>query len=273
MRRTTAVSLLLVMIAALIAGCDAFNPPPLPTQASIAMGLTAAAGTLNAPPPGFEQVAFPQIDLNLTNLPSYRYTFNLSFDGVYSGTQDKVQGTIEAEVFSDELGGARRVLLKATGGAFGLQADRNVEAVRLGNDYYLVDPNKVCTRPTDAANRKIADLAASSFVGGIKSATPNGVHTVKKDSAGNEIKLWDYTFVPDAVIPPTLTLSEGGKLTIASGDLWVIPAIRAVSQYTITLNVENAILEGDRQVTGRLQASYQLLETGVTYNISIPFGC
>jgi hypothetical protein len=263
---------MILILVLTISACDILTPPVIPTQASIEVGLTAAAATLNAPPPGFDKVSFPQIEMNLTNLPSYHYKFTMTFDGVFVGTQEKASGTIQVEVYSDELGGARRVLLKASGNAFGLQVGRDLEAVRLGNDYYLVDPNKVCTKPTDSANRGVANLVASSFIGGIKSATATGVHADQTDGAGNAIKAWEYTFIPDSVIPPTLTLSDGGKITIASGDLWVIPASKAVSQYSITLNVENAV-QGDRQMTGLLQANYQLIETGVTYNISIPYGC
>ena len=262
----------------LMGGCDLISTPaPPPTAASLEMietaqsiTQTAVYITQNAPPAGFDKsVSFPQIDLNLTNQPSYHYTFSLTFDGVFSGTQDKAQGSINAEVYSDEVGSTRRVILKASGSAFGLTADRNVEAVRIGNTYYLVDTNKVCSKPTDVQNRKVADLVANSFIGGVKNAVPTQTHQTSK----NGIESWEYTFLPDDIIPPALTLSQGGTMTIASGDLWVAPALKVVYTYSLTLNVEDALLQGDRQLTGRIQADYQLIDSGTSYNISIPNGC
>src|SRR5438874_93123 len=110
------------------AGCD-FSPtqPPVPTIANIAAGQTAISLTQNAPPSGFEKsVTFAQIDANLSNLPGWHYTVGLFFDGVFAGTSERAEGSIQAEVFSNELSGERRVLLKASGAAFGLQQDRNV---------------------------------------------------------------------------------------------------------------------------------------------------
>ena len=67
-----------------------------------------------------------------------------------------------------------------------------------------------------------------------------------------------------------MTLGEGGKVTIAAGDLWVAPANKAVFEYTITLNMEKASLQGSKPITGQVRAAYQLVETGAQYNISIP---
>jgi hypothetical protein len=255
-------------VCLLASGCLA-TPMPIPTTSSIEMGQTAQYLTKNAPPAGFESgVQFPRIDLNLSNLSNWRYVVSLSFDGVYSGTQDKAQGAISAEVFSNELAGERRVLLKASGTVFG-PVERNREAVRISNDYYLVDENKVCTKVTESNDKKVADLSAGDLVGGIKKAIPVG----QKKTTENKIDIWEYTFAPSDVVLPALQLSEGGKFTIAAGDLWVAPSARAVYEYTITLNVDNAILQGDRQLTGSVRATYQLVETGVPYNISIPNGC
>jgi hypothetical protein len=260
------------LLCLLMVGCTT-SPPPMPTIADISAEGTAQYLTRNAPPPGFERsVQFSKIDDNLDQLPSSRYIVSLTFDGVYSGTQDKVKGSIQAEVFTEGLSSTRRVILKSTGEVFGT-VDRNVEGVRISNDYYLVDQNKTCTKVTDqaaqSADRQIADLTAAGLVGGVKKATPLG-----ERKAVGRFQIWEYTFLPDDVIsPPTIKLSQGGKLTVAAGDLWVVPASNAVYEYTISLNVENALLQSTRQLTGQIRGMYQLVETGGRYNIAVPFGC
>jgi len=262
----------LILGGPLLAGCTT-SPRPVPTVADISAEGTAQYLTRNAPPAGFERsVQFPKIDSNLDQLPSSRYLVSLTFDGVYSGTQDRVKGSIQAEVFSEGLSSTRRVILKSTGEIFGA-VDRNFEGVRISNDYYLVDQNKTCTKvteqPAQSADRQVADLTANGLVGGVKKATPLG----ERKSVGR-FQVWEYTFLPDDVIsPPTVKLSQGGKLTVAAGDLWVAPVSNAVFEYTITLNVENALLQSNRQLTGQIRGTYQLLETGARYNIAVPFGC
>ncbi len=251
----------------LIAGCT--STLVVPTASSIEMAQTAEYQTQNAPPPGFDEVTqFSQIDANLSALSSSHYTLTLTFDGVFSGSHDKTQGTISAEIYRNELGAARRVILKASGSAFGLDADRNVEEVRISNDYYLVDQNKTCTTVKEPTSHEVADLAAGDLIGGIKKGTPLGVH--KKIDA---IEAWEYTFLPDDVVPPTIKLADNGTVSIAAGDLWVAPSLNAVLLYNITLNIENGFLQGSRQLTGQVRASYKLLDTGAEYNISIPYGC
>jgi hypothetical protein len=64
----------------LLAGCDFLSstPPPMPTVASMEMIQTAVVLTQNAPPPGFAEVAFPQIDANLAKHPAWHATIQLS---------------------------------------------------------------------------------------------------------------------------------------------------------------------------------------------------
>lgn len=268
MRHSPARLLACLLIAALTAGCLP-APKPIPTVTTLEMLQTAQYLTQNAPPPGFERsVQFARIDDNLANVPSWHYLVSLSFDGVYADSQDKTKGSITAEIFSNELSGERRVILKASGSVFG-SSERDVEGVRISNDYYLVDQNKVCAKVNDApAESKVADLSAGSLIGGVKNATPVG-----ERKTVNNFKVWEYTFLPEDVVPPALDLSKGGKFTIAAGDLWVSPADKAVYEYNITLNVENAILQGGRPLTGQIRAAYQLIETGTTFNIAIPYGC
>jgi hypothetical protein len=262
----TAVCLCLCL---LVSGCGLIATPPVPTVSSITMQQTAIILTQNAPPPGFEQsVQFAKIDGSLDNLTSWHYTVSLAFDGTFTDTGDKATGEIDAEVFSNVAPGERRVLLKASGAAFDLKADRNVEGVRIRSDYYLVDQNKVCTKTTEPAPGQVADLTASALIGGVQKATPAG-----QRKTDGKVDLWEYSFSPDSVVPPTLQVAQGGSVTIAAGDLWVAPSAGAVWQYTITLNVANVLLQGKRPLTGQIHAAYQLVETGTTYNISIPFGC
>jgi hypothetical protein len=257
-----------LLVCLLAAGCLS-NPKPIPTASNIDAAQTAIYLTQNAPPPGFERgVQFPRIDDNLVRLPSWRYALSLSFDGVYSGTNEPAKGMLSAEIYSNELGGERRVILKASGAAFG-GGERNVEGVRISNDYYLVDQNKTCTKVNEIpSDRAVADLSAGSLIGGVRKATPMG-----ERKTVNEIDVWEYAFLPDDVIMPSIQTAEGGRVSIAAGDLWVAPSRNAVFEYTISLNVENAIIQGGRQLTGQVRAVYQLVETGVPYNIAIPHGC
>src|SRR4051812_45367168 len=130
--------ILCLVVCLLAAGCGLVaTPPPLPTVSGLEAAQTAVVLTQNAPPPGFERsVQFAQIDGNLDNQTSWHYKVSLSFEGVYSGTSEPAKGQIEAEVFGNAAAGERRVILKASGAAFGLSEDRDVEGVRIRKDYY-----------------------------------------------------------------------------------------------------------------------------------------
>lgn len=261
----------LAMVCLIVAGCD--TNEAVPTQASIEMALTAAFMTANAPPPGFTaRVQFAPIDRNLEALPHWHYTVSLSFNGVYADTGEATDGTISAEVYSNEVVGERRVILTASGGAFGPTADRNVEGVRIGNAFYFVDQNGVCSTVTDdPGRRRVAELTAGSLIGGVRQAT----HTITNREV-NGAQAWQFAFLPGDVDPPVLEMTQGGTVRIASGELWIAPALNAVVEYTITFEVSSVILpvfQGDRQLSGTLRASYRLVETLVPYNIAIPFGC
>ena len=143
--------------------------------------------------------------------------------------------------------------------------DRNVEGVRIRNDYYLVDSNKVCAKIAKPTPGQVADLSAGTLIGGIKHGVPAG-----QRKTDNKVDAWEYTFTSDDVVTPTLKQGADLKINVAAGDLWIAPSLNAAWQYTITFDVENVILQGDRPVTGQLHATYQLIETGVQYNIAIP---
>ncbi len=265
-------TLCLALCVVLLTACD-LNPAPgaLPTVSSLEMAGTAVYLTQNAPPIGFEQsVTFPALDSRLTSLPSWNASLKLTFDGIFATTQQKTAGKLDAQIYSSELTSARRVVFSASGTAFGVTDDRAVEAVRLGNDYFLVvQSSKVCGKVTDAPSRKIADLTAATLLGGIKHAVPTGQHDTI-----NKLAAWEYSFLPDDVTLPILNTGDGGNFTVAAGDLWVAPSVNAVVRYSLTINVENVtLLQSDQPVTGQLRVGYELHEIGAQYNITVPFGC
>ncbi len=192
---------------------------------------------------------------------------SVTFDGVFTASQDKATGELDAQIFSDELTSGRRVLFNVTGTAFGVTDTRAVEAVRLSNDYYQVI-QKNCTHPTDAANQKIADLTAGSLLGGVTHAAPTG----QRDTFG-KLPVWEYSFLPNAITAPLVHIGSG-SLIVASGDSRVAPSVNAVSRFTFPINVQNVnLFQGDQNVTGQLREVYNLQEVGTLYNIAIPFGC
>ena len=74
---------LLTLILLLAAGCQQ-DDGPLPTLANPAAIATGSVLTENAPPSGFDTVAFPRIDANLTDLPGWRYAMDMEFNGRFA---------------------------------------------------------------------------------------------------------------------------------------------------------------------------------------------
>ncbi len=266
------VSTVLVAGLAVLTACNA-APPPLPTLASVAMEQTSAAQTQAAPPTAFQgTVSFPAIDAHLSDQPAWDATVSVTFDGVYANASANkplaVSGSIEAQIIHDELLSAQRVLFNAQGAAFGLTQPRQVEAVRLGNDYYLVAQG-TCGKVTDTPSRQIADLSAASLLGGVQSAKLTG-----QQQEFNALPAWEYAFTLDSVSVPLAHPVTGGSVTIAAGSLWIAPSINAVVRFSLTVNVQNVtLLDAAEPVTGQLRETYTLGSTGQTHNISIPYGC
>lgn len=252
-------------------GCSAQAIPP--TAVSISGVQTQQVQTQIAPPPQYQQsVQFPRIDANLTAQPYWRAAITLSFDGVLTGTQSKTTGVITAEIYSNESSGERRVVLQTTGEAFGTNAPRYLEGVRIGNAFYRVDADRACTTVTaDPSGRTLAELSAGALLGGVQNAVYATTRRIAE--ALNKTPVWEFSFSPDDVIPPAVTLADGGTITIASGGLWIAPAFDAVADYQITLNIVNGRIQGSSALTGQLRAEYHLLEVGTPYNIAIPYGC
>lgn len=261
-----------LLLVFLVGGCLPTGNNALPTTSSIEMALTAEVLTQNAPPPGFEEVEFAPIDRQLERLPHWHYIVSLSFEGVIADTRKTTTGTISAEVFSNELVGERRVVIRAFGDAFAGDTTRNVEGVRLANKFYFVDQNGTCSEVTEDPNRRrVAELTAGGLIGGIRAAK----HTPTRRQVG-DLTVYQYLFLPGDVDPPGMEMTQGGGVTIASGELWVAPSLGVVRDYALTLEIRTVIIpiiKGNEQLTGTVRASYQLVEVNTPYNIAIPFGC
>ena len=258
------------LVVLLSAACT--GNAPLPTLSSVAGLQTAAVLTQAAPPPDYQgAVSFPLIDANLSDQPAWDATVQITFDGTFAAqsSADVATGTIEAQIFHDELNSARRVVFHAEGAAFGVTTPRDLEAVRLGNDYYLVTQGS-CGKVTDTPSRQIADLTPSSLLGGVAHAT----FTAGSQQELNGLPTWSYTFASKDVTVPLVHPAANGTVTIAAGSLWIAPAAKAAARFTLTVNLQNAtLLNAAQAVTGQLRESYTLNTVGVLHNISVPFGC
>jgi hypothetical protein len=262
--------LLLGWLGVCLAACG--GGPALPTQTSIEMEQTAIVQTQSAPPPGFQQaIAYPTLDAKLVRLPSWHSTLTLTFDGVDSTLKEKSTAKLEVQIYRNELASTRRVVFAAEGQAFGVADKRTIEAVRIVNDYYWVlqNPAACANVNNDPGRKRIADLQASTFIGGIQHAVPTG-----QRAQINGLDTWEYAFAPDAVSLNIIQTDKVGKYTIAAGNLWVAPSVDAIVRLTLTVNVEDVrLLDADLPVIGQLRVVYELKAVGEQYNISVPFGC
>lgn len=264
--RKLAIGLALLMLVNALVACQ--GERAVPTVASIDALSTEVFLTEQAPPPTFQRVGFERVDKGLDTLSAWHATVTLNFEGKFTGSETDASGTIMADLYSNELSGEKRVVLHVEGNAFGAAEASTVEGVRIGNTYYLVNQNKICTSSTSAGNDHPTELTASALIGGVKDALFK--YNLQQI---NGRRAWEYEFTPGNVVPPPVTLREGGTITIASGTLWVAPEVAAVAKYEITYNVANASIQGSQPLTGQLRALYELKETGTLFNIAIPFGC
>jgi hypothetical protein len=270
MRYVHAALALGLIACLLIVGCET---EALPTQVTIEIAQTIAFITQNAPPAGFDQgVRFAPIDRNLERLPHWHTQLIIRFEGFLAGSTQPISGTLTAEIFSNQLSGERRVVLRAEGDAFAIAEGRNVEGVRIGNTFYFVDQNGLCSVVTDDPNRRrVAELTVGDLIGGVRLAQ----HTYGRKTE-RKMALWQYGFLPSDIELPLITPTQGGSISILSGDLWIAPSLNAVADYTLTLRLESAlvpIFRGNQQLSGTLTITYSLLESGQLYNIAIPYGC
>lgn len=266
------LSFILLVLLAACTGRRGQDINQLPTQASFDSAIdavTAVAMTENAPPEGFrEAVAFPEVDTNLTALPGWRYLVTLEFNGVFARTPRETSATARAEVWFNQLGSARRVLVETAGEMIGQEENAVYEAVRLGPDAFLVRDN-TCLSNVGEDAAATADLRAGLLVGGVNTAIPTG----RRETLNGE-DVWQYAVTTENLNLPSIRLDEGGRIISATGELWVAPEHRAVIRFYVNLDVENAyIFDRTLPVTGQVILRYDLFDIGVVPNITVPFGC
>lgn len=252
----------------LLAGCNrGQNIADIPTPASIEGLATAQVLTAVAPPEGFrDSVSFPEVDANLQRLIGGRYLVTLEFNGVFTSTPRTTNARATAEVWFNQSGGARRVVVDITGELLG-KTDNSFEGVRLGTDSFLVQNNECITAGSDAVTA--AALRAGTLVGGVNRATPAG-----EKATLNGQEAFKYNFTSADLNLPSINLSDGGTVEATGGEIWVAPTLNAVIRFYVNLNVTNAIIfDRALPVDGQVIVRYDLYDVGQITNIAIPNGC
>ncbi len=265
----------LLLTISLLVACDQIigedEAEPLPTldELDLEEFQTVQVFTQNAPPPGFETIAFPEVDDNLIRTVYSQVEINAIFDGHYSDTGEPVtEAFMKVRMTNDELHVARHIQIEFVGDVFS-GSSSNLDVVRLGNDYYMVDVNRTCV--TDpAVVDPLANLRAGQLVGGVEFAQPTGVEDLI-----NDVNAWQYGFDPQFINPPAVQLEAStARLDFLSGEIWVAPEHNIVMRYVVEMNVHRAkLLFGEREVTGRFWYQYDVISIGIPPNISIPNGC
>lgn len=231
---------------------------------------TALVMTQNAPPERFREfIRYPRLDAGLDELSNWRGMISLDFDGVFAGTPRPARGHVTAEVFYNQLGTERRIVLATEGELLTSGTPTRLEAVRIGGDTYLVQEN-TCTSTTGQESASVADLGVGSLIGGVREAVPTG-----EKQRINGFEVWRYAFLQDALdVSPSVQLDAEGRMTLLGGELWFSPEHEAVVRFYLTLDVENVRVFGSQlPVTGLVVMRYDLFDVGVNPNISVPFGC
>ncbi len=259
--------------AAMLAALTACGPRPtpvsvIPTVASIEGLATAQTMTQNAPPTAWRAtISFPQVDKGLASLSGWRYEVTLSFNGKFTGTTRATTASAQAQVYFNQLGSARRVVVSTSGELLGRTEDTAYEAVRLGPDAFLVQ-NNTCLSNAEQDAQTAADLKAGDLVGGVNKATPYGMHATM-----NGEDAYRYSFSAGDLNLPTVVLEASGTMD-ADGELWVAPDKGVVVRYYATLDVTNARIFGRTlPVDGQVIMRYDLYDIGKNFNITQPFGC
>jgi hypothetical protein len=261
----------LILALLLLAGCVIRGQQleDLPTPANPEALATAIRLTENAPPEGYrESIAFPEVDAGLNELPGWRYVVYLEFDGTFARTPRETDASASAEVWFNQLGSARRVVVSTSGELLGREEDSQYEAVRLGPDAFLVRDSACLSNAGDDA-QTAADLRAGQLVGGVTRATPTGLRATL-----NGEEAWQYTFTASDLNLPAIRLSDEGQLLLNGGEIWVAPENSAVVRFHVNLDVTNAVIfDRALPVTGHVIIRYDLYDIGVAPNITVPFGC
>lgn len=241
---------------------------PIPTPASIEGLATAQFLTDVAPPEGFREIIrFPEVDANHNVLAGGRYVVELEFNGAFSNTPRPTTATARAEVWFNQLGSSRRVVVETAGELLG-RADNTFEAVKLGPDSFLLQTGACIDEGVDAATA--ANLRAGTLVGGVLQAVP----TLRLPATINGQEVWSYSFTPADLNVPNITVQEGGTLALDGGEIWVSPTHNTVIRFYLNLNVTRAIIfDRALPVDGQVIIRYDLFDIGQTSNISVPNGC
>lgn len=267
LRSTGTLALLLVL---LLSGCRGLGQTPPPTPFDIDSLGTALALTENAPPPGFESVVFSLIDDGLADLPGYRYVIEMRFEGTFDRDRQPASGLIRAEAWWDGLAPARRVTMVAEGAAF-VPEPRQLEGVRIVEDYYLVDAQGRCLVNVPDTARGVANLDAGSLFGGVGQVFYSGTQAVL-----NNVQAYRYDVPPAAAAFPAIVTNDSSALDML-GELWVAPEVGehgVVVRYYVNADVRHVqLFEGEQPVSGQVFIRYDVFDLGVVPNISIPFGC
>ncbi len=250
-----------------LSSCRGLGQTPPPPPYSVESLGTSLALTENAPPPGFEKVSFPGVEQGLQALPGYHYLLDLRFNGAFVDDGQLVSGHIQAEVWWDSVAPARRVVLQAEGEAFAA-ANQQLEGVRIGENYYLVDNSERCLTNVEDAARGVADLDAGSMIGGVVEGIYSGTQAVL-----NNIQAYRYDVTAQSARLPMIRLEEDSEISL-TGELWVSPEYNVVIRYYANLDVSNIRLsDAGRPVSGQLFIRFDLSDVGQVPNISIPYGC
>ncbi|MBN2471515.1 MAG: hypothetical protein JXN59_12390 [Anaerolineae bacterium] len=258
---------LFVLVMLLLTACSGLGQTPPPPPHSVESMATAIHLTENAPPTGYEMMAFPRLDAGLDELAGYRYVIELRFQGVYDSTLQETSGVIRAEVWGDGLTPARRVRLDAEGLVFASEP-RDLEAVRIVDAHYLVNEDGRCLLNVEDTAQGVANLSVHDLLGGVEQAPYSGIQAIL-----NSEQSYRYNIDSDAVTLPFIHQNEGSVVT-ASGELWVAPQYDAVTRYYVNVDVSRVtLLDGEQSVSGQIFVRYDLYEIGTVPNISIPFGC
>lgn len=277
-----------ILLCSVLVACDREGqaledlPTPIVNLDDLA---TADFMTENAPPEGYRtSVVFERIDANLAGLSNWRYTVDLEFSGVFAGTSRPVDAETRAEVWYNNLGPERRVVVQGRGELFGqfsepapltdAEVDQSLtlEGVRLGGDTFLVRDG-VCLGDAEGAAALVADLRAGDLIGGVDRVATVGINTTI-----NNVRVWRYEFDQGDLILPQIAFAQGGGIRGMRGELWIAPEHNAVIRYYVTLDVENALIllntaEANLPVTGQIIIRYDVFDIGVNPNITQPFGC
>ena len=268
MRRALRQSLAwFVLLPLVISGCRGLGQTPPPPPYSVESLGTAIALTENAPPPGYETIAFPLVDDGLEKLLGYHYTVEVRFEGAFDQDSRPASAHIRAEVWWDSVAPARRVVLDADGEVFAAESQR-YEAVRLGERYYLVDENGRCLINAEETARAVAGFDAGSLVGGVAETPYSGIQAIL-----NNAQAYRYDVTAQNAILPAVNLVEDSALVIV-GELWIAPEYQVAVRYYANVDVSRVrLLEGEGLVSGQVFIRYDATDLGVVPNISIPYGC